>query len=204
MNYLLFRKYLIDYGVFSLHEVEKLFPDFNRVNLINWQKKGYILKLRNGWYRFTEIPSSELLLFLIANRIYSPSYVSFESAAYWHGMIPEAVFSITSATTLKTADFKNKAGRFQYITLRNSLYIGYEWIEKDGLRIRIANVEKTLIDWFYIQSSINKISDIEGLRLNKAILKDKIDIRRLDNYEELVASPVVTKRISLLKQFIYD
>lgn len=200
----MFRKHLIDYRVFSLQEVEKLFPDFNRVNLVNWQKKGYIHKLRNGWYKFAEIPLSETILFLSANRIYSPSYISFESAAYWHGLIPEAVFTIKSATTLKTAEFKNRAGMFQYITLRNSLYFGYEWIEKDGLSIRMANVEKTLIDWFYIKSSINKISDIEGLRLNKAILKDKIDIRSLDNYKALVASTVVTKRISLLKQFIYD
>jgi predicted transcriptional regulator of viral defense system len=204
MNYLTFRKKLIGYKIFSLHEVEKLFLNFNRVNLVNWQKKGYLIKLRNGWYRFKEIPSNEWFLFIIANRIYSPSYISFETAANWHGLIPEAVFTVTSATTLKTAMFSNKDGRFKYNTLKNSLYFGYELVEMNGSVVRIANIEKTLLDWFYIKSDINETSDIEGLRLNKKVLKEKINYSLLENYLEIYASPIIMKRITLLKQYLND
>jgi len=204
MDYLNFRNTFITYQVFSLNEAEKFFPDFNRVNLVNWQKKGYLTKLRNGWYRFAEIPASESLLFIIANRMYSPSYISFETAAAWHALIPEAVFTITSATTLKTAEFSNQDGRFKYITLKKSLYFGYELVRTNGFNLRIANIEKTLLDWFYSQSSIKETTDIEGLRLNKTILKEQINYALLENYLKIFDSPVVTKRVSLLKQYIYD
>lgn len=204
MDFLTFRNRLNVFKVFSLHEVEKLFPDFNRINLVNWQKKGYILKLRNGWYRFTDLPVSEPLLYLIANRIYSPSYISFETSAAWHGLIPEAVFTITSATTLKTAAFVNKDGKFTYKTLKNSLYFGYEWMESDGLTIRVASIEKTLLDLFYIQSFISNITDFQGPRLNKLLIKEKVDFELLEDYLKIFDSPAVTKRISLLKQYLND
>jgi predicted transcriptional regulator of viral defense system len=204
MNYLAFRKQFLDYKVFSLMEIEKINPDFNRINLVNWQNKGYLIKLRNGWYRFAEVPSDESLLFLIANRIYSPSYVSFHSAAAWHGMIPEAVFTITSATTIKTANYTNQDGAFKYITIKSSLFFGYGWIRRNDMLIRMANIEKTLIDLMYMDHTIDSITDLEGMRLNKTVLKESIILTKLDNYLKLIDSPVITKRITLLKKYLYD
>ena len=204
MDYLSFRKQFFDYKVFSLMEVEKIFPDFNRINLVNWQKKGYLIKLRNGWYRFAEIPLDESLLFLIANKIYNPSYISFQSAASWHGLIPEAVFTITSATTVKTANYTNQDGYFKYLTLKKSLFFGYGWIQRDDTLIRMADIEKTLIDLLYSDHTISSESDLEGLRLKKTELKENINLAKLDNYLKLISSPVVTKRISLLKNYLYD
>ena len=37
----------------------------------------------------------------VANAIYGPSYISFDTALSYWGMIPEAVYSVTSATTQK-------------------------------------------------------------------------------------------------------
>lgn len=204
MDYLSFRRQYLDYKVFSLMEVEKMFPDFNRVNLVNWQKKGHIIKLRNGWYRFAEFSSDEFLIFLIANRMYSPSYISFQSAASWHGLIPEAVFTITSATTLKTANFANEDGAFNYITLKKSLFFGYKWIQRNDTAVRMADMEKTLIDMLYIDHTINSITDLEEMRLNKTQLRENINLVKLENYLKLIDSPVVTKRISLLKNYLYD
>ena len=75
------------------------------MNLVNWQRKGYVQKLRNGWYRFSDETVNEQLLYLIANKIYNPSYVSFESAFSFYGIIPEGVFSILSATSQKNSQF---------------------------------------------------------------------------------------------------
>ena len=38
------------FKVFSILDVEKQFPSMNMMNLVRWQKKGYISKLRNRWY----------------------------------------------------------------------------------------------------------------------------------------------------------
>ena len=49
---------------------------------------------------------SELIqLEVLANLIYGPSYVSYEYALTYYGLIPERVFEVTSATTQKNKMF---------------------------------------------------------------------------------------------------
>ena len=102
MNFIEFSKTFSDWPLFSIHEILKLYPNFDRKNLVRWQEKGYIKKIRNKWYIFSDKNINEINLFYIANSIYSPSYISFESALSYYNIIPEAVFSVTSATSLKT------------------------------------------------------------------------------------------------------
>lgn len=40
-------------------------------------KKGLIERITNGVYKFIDVELDELKLFLISNKIYSPSYISF-------------------------------------------------------------------------------------------------------------------------------
>lgn len=81
---------------------------------MNWQAKGYLIKLRNTWYAFPETLKTEADLYLVANRLRHPSYVSLETALRFYNWIPESVFSITSVTTAKPADFLANAGRVRY------------------------------------------------------------------------------------------
>ena len=70
------------------------------------------LKVRNGLYALRiELPSEEV----IANRLYTPSYISFEYAMARYGLIPESVYAITSATTRTTREFivNNKSFEFE-------------------------------------------------------------------------------------------
>lgn len=63
--------------------------------LTRWQKKGYLKKIRSGFYRLTNRPiKGEADLFFIANRIYTPSYISLQPALRWYNFIPEGVFTI--------------------------------------------------------------------------------------------------------------
>ena len=52
----------------------------------------------------------------LANTICSPSYLSFEFALSYHGLIPEAVYNFTSATfeKKKKKEFKTPFGTFTY------------------------------------------------------------------------------------------
>jgi len=47
MNFYDFRNVFHAQKVFSTGDIAKEWKDFNYVNLVNWQNKGYILKLRN-------------------------------------------------------------------------------------------------------------------------------------------------------------
>lgn len=64
MQYLEFNNYFSPYIVFSTKELDKVFPNFNKINLLTWQNKGYIIKLRNGWYKFTGKGHDEYAFFI--------------------------------------------------------------------------------------------------------------------------------------------
>ena len=79
--------------------------EYNRPNdkISEMLKSGDLTSLRRGLY----VPGPELDLpspdvFLIANHLRGPSYVSLESALSYWGLIPERVFEISSVT-LKTS-----------------------------------------------------------------------------------------------------
>src|SRR3990167_6547201 len=60
------------------------------------------LKMRNGLYALRiDLPSDGA----IANRLYAPSYISFEYAMSRYGLIPESVYAVTSATSRITRTF---------------------------------------------------------------------------------------------------
>ena len=51
--------------------------------------------------------------YLLAGSIYGPSYISFEYALSFYGMIPEAVYIVTSATFEKKKEVRNSFWIFQ-------------------------------------------------------------------------------------------
>jgi len=65
-------------------------------------KKGLYTKIKRGVYFDKKFAPNE---FEIANRLYEPSYVSFEYALMYYNIIPEMVYTITSATTKATREF---------------------------------------------------------------------------------------------------
>ncbi len=91
MQFIEFKEKLKNYIVFSLQDIKKIDKNFYRSRLNEWQDKGYIKKIRRSYYIFDDLNLNEAILFLIANKIYSPSYISFEMALSYYGLIPEAV-----------------------------------------------------------------------------------------------------------------
>ena len=61
-----------------------------------------LIKIRNGLYE-TEANTPS---YLLAGSIYGPSYISFEYALSYYGLIPERVTTITCATFNKRKEKK--------------------------------------------------------------------------------------------------
>ena len=203
MQFLEFKQQFSKYIIFSINEIEKLYPKFNKINLLSWQKKGYLQKIRNSWYCFSDIKIDQTVLFYIANKIYQPSYVSLESALYYYGVIPEVVFTTTSISTLKTNKFKNKYSLMTYKNIQSNYFFGYKLIQKDSFTFKIADIEKALIDYFYLNYSIKNIDDIKALRLNKHILLEELDFNKIKEYANYYNSKVLIKKINILYKFLY-
>ncbi|MDX2283037.1 MAG: hypothetical protein NW241_02700 [Bacteroidia bacterium] len=131
--------------VFSTGDIAKEWGTFNYANRVNWQDKGYILKLRNTWYACPESIRTDADVFVLANRLYGPSYISLESALRYYNWIPDMVFSITSITTLKSARWKTAAGHFSCRSIHPRFFFGYREVNIQGTRFTIAEPEKTLL-----------------------------------------------------------
>ena len=144
--------------VFSRTDVLKLFPE-EPVNQINTQlyrmiKRGDLIGLKRGLYIFPNLNMDE---FVIANKLYKPSYVSLESALNVFGVIPDISSVVTSVTTVTSKKINTSLGNFKYSKINENLFFGYKSIldERSGFYYSIANPEKALLDLIYIRKVKN-------------------------------------------------
>jgi predicted transcriptional regulator of viral defense system len=203
IGFVRFREALFVQGLFSTDHIRLQFPDFNTDNLLNWKRKGYIVKLRNKWYCFREflaVPDSH---FLIANQIYLPSYISHQQALMFYGIIPEHIVDSTSITTKKTNSFLVLERNYKYYSVKPELFFGYRLmsitINGSVRKILIAEKEKAILDLLYLFSFYKTQNDMEELRLNEYIMENEIDWEKLDNYTRIFSSKTLAGKVSNLK-----
>lgn len=194
------------FRVFSIRDVKKQFPSMNLMNLVRWQKKGYISRLRNRWYVFNDTASRENVEWLAANLIYAPSYISLHTALSWYNLIPDIVPVTTSVTTRKTNKFSTCFGDFHYHSIKPELYgFGYTLVNMDanstagnpGRKIMMATPQKAILDFFYINSFYESKKDIKDLRLNDSELA-KIVNDEFYNFLGRFESEALKRRIKLM------
>ena len=202
MQYVQLKESLKDFTIFSLNDIKKVDISFHRRRLNEWQDKGYIKKVVKGYYIFSDLKLNENVLFEIANRIYSPSYISFEMGLFYYHLIPESVYGITSASTRRTYKFKTPVAEFNYKTIKPQLYFGYNIVRYNDKYFKIASVEKAILDYFYINSHLKKESDFASLRINKDMFFKKVRKRRLNEFLKKFAQKTLTKRINFFFEFL--
>ena len=199
MNFITFKEKLKDFSVFSVNDIRMVYPRFFNQRLVEWQKKGYIKKIVRKYYIFSDTEINEQLLFLTANKIYKPSYVSFESALAYHGLIPESVYKITSATTKKTYSFNTPLGKLSYHTIHKKYFFGYKLMVYKKENYIIAAPEKALLDFFYINEHIKTKNDVLELRINKDRINGVIKMPVLDEYLSRFQNRVLERKIKIFK-----
>lgn len=202
MNYITLRETFRGNPVFSLQQILKLDPSFHRTRLSEWQTKGYIQKIIRGYYSFADARLSEQDLFVIANTIYKPSYVSLEMAFAFYGFIPESVFAVTSVSTRPSRDFETSLGRFKYQTIKSELFFGYQIVSVGQQAMRIAEPEKALLDFLYYDPSYCTVESFEGLRLNIENLRAKIDFAKFKLYAQVFTNKALLKRVDIFLRFL--
>jgi predicted transcriptional regulator of viral defense system len=205
MNYLGFKERLVDFIAFNLTDIRKIDAGFNLRRLSEWQGKGYIKMIRRGHYVFSDLQINESVLFLMANKIYVPSYVSMEIALAHYNMIPEAVYGITSVSSRKTNHFVTDFGEFIYQHIKPQLIFGYRLVSYRGHKFKIAEPEKAILDYFYLHAHLNMEDDFSGLRINGEEFKEQIDMDKLQRYLAAFDNKRLEKRINrFLKHINYD
>lgn len=202
MNFHLFRERFHRYACFSLDQVRAAFPSFDRGNLHEWLRHGYLLRLRRGWFAFSDAAGLPGISDHVAGILHSPSYLSCETVLSRCGLIPESVVQLTSCTTLKPAFFENAFGQFSYRTLKPALFFGYAAvILPSGLPASVATPAKALCDYLYLNPSLSSTpSALEELRLDPGILAPLFDSGDLPRTAVRFASATLSARVALLRK----
>ncbi len=145
-----------------------LFPEIKAENhkVTYLEQTGKIIRLKKGLYVVSPSVSKVLLsLGVIANHLYSPSYVSMHWALRFYGLIPEAVYLVTSMTTKHARSFETPVGRFDYTFMNAEAFpIGVELASEEGNQFLIATPEKALCDLIANSLKVNLryLKEVEG------------------------------------------
>jgi predicted transcriptional regulator of viral defense system len=199
MNYNEFRSKMFDQACFSIDQVFAWQPGFDRNNLSRWIKKGLLIRLRQGWFTFSEYKGKPDFAFYFANRIYRPSYISLHTALAFYGLIPEAVTQVTSVTPLKTAFFINHMGDYSYKTIKKELMFGYilKPLAKN-MTLQMAEPEKAILDLLYLYPEYNTEKELEELRLDEDYLHADLNRVLLMEYTNRFQSKAMEHRVQML------
>lgn len=135
------------------------------------------MPLAGSYYALADRSVDEMYLFMVANRIYQPSYISLESALAYYAIIPETVFGVTSISSRKTQQYESAWGVFSYRSVKPEYMIGYQVIETGpGIKFKVASLEKAILDYLYLNADIQSTDSFEELRWNRAQLHSRLDV----------------------------
>ena len=142
-------------------------------------KKGELIRPKNGFFVIAEkIKKNPVPFEQIANLLYGPSYISFERALSYYGMIPEGVYVVTSTSATRSTTYTTPLGTFDYFYLSHARYIvGIDQKQNAAGNFLIATPEKALADLVHQKSKNLSAKEllidlIEGRRIDEAQLRN--------------------------------
>lgn len=193
MPFFEFEKRMMKYPVFTSSEAKNIF--FNQPNILVqisfWIKKGYIKKIRKGVYVLSKM-AEEINPMSLAEKIYSPSYLSLEFALNYYGIIPDIPGTYTSITSRKTMNYENEFGYFSYQKIKENFFTGYVRMEDKNASFYLAVPEKAILDYLYLnQNKLVAVSDFwKEMRIDEEF---KFDQKKVEAYKKLFKNKKVNK-----------
>ena len=149
---------------------------------------GALVRLYKGLYE----TNRNVDPFFLAPLILSPSYLSFEWALSYYGLIPEKVVAITSASlkVRKNKTYINFFGRFEYSDVSPEVFSeGLASLSDDEYTVRIATKEKAICDSLSKWRVVNSVKELKEL-----LFEDK----RIDEDEFKTCDFVLLLRLASL------
>ncbi|MFH1657599.1 MAG: type IV toxin-antitoxin system AbiEi family antitoxin domain-containing protein [bacterium] len=161
----------LDRDYFTIADLEKITglsrPSL-KVALSRFAAQGVLIRLKRGIYALT---GASLKIKKIANQLYYPSYLSFESALSYYGILSQLPYVQTFATTKPPKRLTLGETEIEFRQLKKELYFGY--VLKDN--IYIAEPEKALLDQLYMVSKGKATLEVKELDLRtikKSVLNE--------------------------------
>ncbi len=166
-------------------------------------KQGDYIQIVKGLYETDKSTPAHLL----AGSIYGPSYLSFEYALSYYGLIPEAVYVITCAAfeKKKKKKYETPFGTFTYRDVPSEAFpLGLNLVKEKNYFYRIASPEKAVCDKLYTMEPAGNMRELfilltEDLRIERAELQ-KLDLSVIGELSDKYHTGNIKKLYSLLRR----
>jgi len=174
--------------VFTTSDLNKIWQLANYRSLIRkinyYSKKGKLKKIKRGVYSIPERPVNEIEL---ANKLRSPSYISFETALHNEGIIFQWDKRITLASKASESININGATTL-FRKIKEEILLNSKGIKKEN-NYFIADKERALLDMIYINPKFS----FDNLR--------SVDFKKCRNYLSIYKRKSLEKKVSKLEKY---
>ena len=173
---------------------------YQKIN--NECKKGILVKIKRGLYTDDLYNDKEV----IANICYNPSYISFEYALSYYGVIPEFVSTFTSATFGKKNNkiYHMKDSTFDYRSVPDEVFPMGILIMKNSKDIsyKIASKEKALCDLLYSKYPVRSIKDLKTLLFEDMRIDENEFLKMNVEFIKEIAPLYHSNSLNVLKKYL--
>lgn len=143
--------------------------------------------------------------YLLAGSIYGPSYLSFDFALSMYGLIPESVYTFTSATfdKKKKKQYDTPFGLFTYRDVPTKVFPYSVQLREEGDYLYyIATPEKALCDKLYTLKPLHNMKELENL-LFQDLRIDEVEFSQINKLEVMdLATMYHSTNVNLLSSYV--
>jgi predicted transcriptional regulator of viral defense system len=143
---------------------------------------GWLVGIKKGLYFVAGSESrgfAALPVYKIAQLLGKDSYVSFEAALQHHGLFDQHLKTVISVSPRAYADKEFQGVIYKFVKAKERLYFGYEEKRVEDYLVKIATVEKALLDLLSFKRTAYSVDLVmERLRKNAG----ELDLERLSEY----------------------
>ncbi|KKP80384.1 MAG: hypothetical protein A2271_04885 [Candidatus Moranbacteria bacterium RIFOXYA12_FULL_35_19] len=147
-------------------------------------RNGWLVRIKKGNYYITTLESRgtfNVSNFVIAQVLFENSYISCESALQHHGIFDQHLKTIVSVSLKKMSKKEIQGITFEFITTNKNNFYGWNEFELDGCLVKIATVEKTILDILNFKRTLSTV-DLVLEKLKN--YRDSIDIAKFNEFSK--------------------
>jgi hypothetical protein len=187
----------------TIEDLKIQYKDFSDVNgkIRREIKTGTYIPIIRGLYETDKTTPG----YYLSSYIYGPSYLSFDYALSYYGMIPERVTNYTSATynKHKTKKYITPFGTYIYRDIPKSAYpFDILAIEEKNYVYHIASKEKALCDKLYSLKTVTSFKQLEKMIFDDLrIYSDEFFSLDIDRLSKLIPK-YKSKNLMLLEKYL--
>lgn len=207
----LIEKAILKYGrILTVNDLMSVFQEeysassaHNRISMI--ADAGWLRRIKRGLYliidSLTARSQIDVSLFSIANTLMDDSYISLSHALNYYQLFDQYSTTIVSITFTVNKKYLFDDYIFKYSKVKKDMYFGFTEKLIDGKKIRLAEAEKALIDYLYLDKSFGSASLVfEKLRE----YHHEFDLKKLQEYSSRCGLTVARKIGFMLDQLNLD